>query len=626
MATTPKNTIKNWFKTNLFPTQAQFWAWLDSYRHKDEPIPVTDITGLNALLDLKVDIEDINGALVPSVNSYSELIVYPNPTNNMIIRTLGALEINDGGHGLFILKETAVEKDDGTILDSSVEGKKWFRIYDQKNVNLLWFGAKGNGTFADEWIGFDNTKQFEAALLTGKNIFIPAGTYIVKKDTLTDPLGFTVNSNQNIRGENKQSIIVMDGYTNGDETTYFTVFRVVNKENITISDLKIRGSHFEYIEETTFDYACVGISLFGENVKNVTVKDCIFESILGHGLQDNTELAYNTVSGNVANYCSQNGLNINSKYATIINNYGSYNGFGLIEAGCGNSIITGNVAEYNYNAGITVGGYNAESTNGHGNNNVISGNICNNNVQKGMNISIGVVDSIISNNICYKNGQFGMIVYELYDKISNNTITGNTIFDNGIDGGVGKQGLFVKSKGNTITNNTFYNTEAAFLTSNKQDYGIVIEAEKHGNVITGNHFKRITNYDIYISYGCEDTRVETFAKDKVYITAGVKLVDRKTKTTIAWADYPINLAESFLNADNPSTPKSAILPDASKYPIGQEMFIFDEKGAAATNNITIKPTTGQKINGIVDNNIVINTNYGSLKLLSDGVNNWIIIN
>lgn len=46
---TPINTLKNWFKTGLFPTQAQFWALLDSFRHKDDKVPVADIEGLTEL-------------------------------------------------------------------------------------------------------------------------------------------------------------------------------------------------------------------------------------------------------------------------------------------------------------------------------------------------------------------------------------------------------------------------------------------------------------------------------------------------------------------------------------------------------------------------------------------------
>ncbi len=56
---TDKNTIKQWFRNKLKPTQAQFWAWLDSYWHKDEEIPVTKIKGLNNLLGNAVTVESL---------------------------------------------------------------------------------------------------------------------------------------------------------------------------------------------------------------------------------------------------------------------------------------------------------------------------------------------------------------------------------------------------------------------------------------------------------------------------------------------------------------------------------------------------------------------------------------
>lgn len=47
--------IKNWFKTNLIPTQAQFWATFDSFWHKSEMIPAEKIDDLQTLLDDKAD-------------------------------------------------------------------------------------------------------------------------------------------------------------------------------------------------------------------------------------------------------------------------------------------------------------------------------------------------------------------------------------------------------------------------------------------------------------------------------------------------------------------------------------------------------------------------------------------
>ena len=52
---TDKTTLRNWFKTGLKPTQAQFWAWMDSYWHKDEKIAISNIENLGNILDAKAD-------------------------------------------------------------------------------------------------------------------------------------------------------------------------------------------------------------------------------------------------------------------------------------------------------------------------------------------------------------------------------------------------------------------------------------------------------------------------------------------------------------------------------------------------------------------------------------------
>lgn len=42
--------IKDWFKKGLKPTQAQFYAVFDSYRHKSEAIALNEVTGLTGVL------------------------------------------------------------------------------------------------------------------------------------------------------------------------------------------------------------------------------------------------------------------------------------------------------------------------------------------------------------------------------------------------------------------------------------------------------------------------------------------------------------------------------------------------------------------------------------------------
>ncbi|NCB67455.1 MAG: hypothetical protein EOM47_01230 [Bacteroidia bacterium] len=55
MAKQTLNILKNWFRTGLKPTQAQFWDWMDSFFHKDEKIPLTSIDGIQEEFDKKAD-------------------------------------------------------------------------------------------------------------------------------------------------------------------------------------------------------------------------------------------------------------------------------------------------------------------------------------------------------------------------------------------------------------------------------------------------------------------------------------------------------------------------------------------------------------------------------------------
>ena len=60
MAITDKNTIYSWFQTDDFPTEAQFKATWDSFWHKSESIPVSQITGLNELFNQTASVSQLN--------------------------------------------------------------------------------------------------------------------------------------------------------------------------------------------------------------------------------------------------------------------------------------------------------------------------------------------------------------------------------------------------------------------------------------------------------------------------------------------------------------------------------------------------------------------------------------
>lgn len=67
-----KNILKNWFKTGLFPTQSQFWEWMESYWHKDDIIPQAKIQNLKADLDNKAEKASL-GIHATDMNAHAEL-------------------------------------------------------------------------------------------------------------------------------------------------------------------------------------------------------------------------------------------------------------------------------------------------------------------------------------------------------------------------------------------------------------------------------------------------------------------------------------------------------------------------------------------------------------------------
>lgn len=56
MAKVSLHIIKDWFRNQQKPPQEKFWAWLDSFWHKDEPIPQSAIENLATTLQKKADL------------------------------------------------------------------------------------------------------------------------------------------------------------------------------------------------------------------------------------------------------------------------------------------------------------------------------------------------------------------------------------------------------------------------------------------------------------------------------------------------------------------------------------------------------------------------------------------
>lgn len=104
-----KNTIRNWFRTGLRPTQDQFWATWDSFWHKDEMIPVSKINNLQNVLNEKADQDALQNHLT-NPNAHADLFNQ--------IKTTGRFLINRDNVMMF-----ADEPMEGDTVTGMVEGE-----------------------------------------------------------------------------------------------------------------------------------------------------------------------------------------------------------------------------------------------------------------------------------------------------------------------------------------------------------------------------------------------------------------------------------------------------------------------------------------------------------------------
>lgn len=128
MAIQTLNTIKNWFKTSLKPSQQQFWDTWDSFRHKLEKVPVKDIEGIDELLNVKADktvlndhLSDIN-AHAPQVNTdWNSQSGFSQLLNKPEFKTINGESIL--GDGDIIIKEGELQNLDQVLMEGNTSSQ-----------------------------------------------------------------------------------------------------------------------------------------------------------------------------------------------------------------------------------------------------------------------------------------------------------------------------------------------------------------------------------------------------------------------------------------------------------------------------------------------------------------------
>jgi parallel beta-helix repeat protein len=211
-------------------------------------------------------------------------------------------------------------------------------------------------------------------------------------------------------------------------------------------------------------------------------EDCDDNTISGNTANNNSEGISvqfysddNTISGNEANNNRDYGIGVfyYSDDNIVSGNTINSNDWGIFTYGlCHNNTISGNVA-FNNTIGITLSA---------GNDNIISGNIANNNLDYGISIDSYCNYNTISGNIV-TNSQYG-----IYLEISNdNNISENTLSDN--SAGIY---LYDSCNNNNISENKL---------NDNNDYGIYLESFCDDNTILGN---TVTNNSFGVYFYSDD--------------------------------------------------------------------------------------------------------------------------
>lgn len=160
-------------------------------------------------------VENISGLRALSVDGIA---------NGATIMTAGYYADSDGGGGQFNYDRLSLEDDNGgTVISPNSGPGRWIRNVTSGLIDVLWFGAKGDGVSNDT--SFINKADAIAASLRYE-LFIPGGTYLVTALVFNSPL---------IQGSGRDRTILR-GSTAGDHVVR------INAGGTYLRDLKITSS------------------------------------------------------------------------------------------------------------------------------------------------------------------------------------------------------------------------------------------------------------------------------------------------------------------------------------------------------------------------------------------------
>lgn len=539
------------------------------------------------------------------------------PVGAIHLSTISALQSYSGAAANIIVTDTVrggvfsyfpsvSTYDNGITFQATGKGTgAWVRQY-TGYVHVKWF----NGTF--DGIA-DNYTILQSILSKYKLIYFDAGNYCVNAATAY-PNGLVPRDSSVITGAGMDQVkITQRGVVNGNTTTYFWLFNLCSKSYITITDIGLWG------ENTTtagmaLGSAPAGVFICGTGGYN-KVSRIQANYFYGCGIQDFSSNGNNEISNCVAIGSSFDGINPCGPKDKVFDNVSLNNGTGGIEAANYGAIISRNRCEGNKVVGMSIGGYAGTLNPGEGQSNIISNNICINNVGDGFQISSGTRKSVFSNNISTGNGGFGINMAD-----GANAVIDNDIIDNHISNNQGT-GIYVSASNNRIARN-FVGNDASGGTYT-QSQGIVLNGTSANNSsITGNYSYNNSSSDYILSNATGLFFNNNDPRSKISSSTGVTLVGSGDAATDIAASYTIKPTDVFVRVSTNSA-RTITLCAASAYPPNRMLYIVDYTGSGASfNTITINAAGSDLINGAAS--IQVKIQRGGVWLESNGVNGWVV--
>lgn len=132
MATVDRNIIKSWFKRGLKPLESHFAAWIDSFWHKNDTIPIESINQLQSILSDKANTDYVQNAIGDALSNIN--LTDASLTQKGIVQLTNSLGYSDS----LAATQTLVTQVQNGITDNYYTKSQTEQLIGQQIMGLTW--------------------------------------------------------------------------------------------------------------------------------------------------------------------------------------------------------------------------------------------------------------------------------------------------------------------------------------------------------------------------------------------------------------------------------------------------------------------------------------------------------